>query len=302
MPSRRASWPARERDQRRLRRAEGRRARLHRDRAGEHAEDHRRAGRDELRRAGARQHLGQHLRQRAGHRHRAHGAGQDEGRHDAGLVVARIDLERAQHGAVPHHRRVGVDQAGDDGVLVQEVGAEQRSSPSRPCPRALRLGDRAHERLIGIADVAVDHVEMPLVHRQVDRLAHRAAGMVHRRRHVGELHEVAEILDGGVAAALVEVADEGRAVDRREHRVVAADRDVALGIARVLDVFARRGLLDDRARQAAREMDARALDIGAGLLPQLQASSSSRNSMPISSRIVSALFSMICSPSSLSTS
>ena len=55
-------------------------------------------------------------------------------------------------------------------------------------------------------------------------------GMVDRRRHVGELHEVAEILDGGVAAALVEVADEGRAVDRREHRVLAADRDVARGL------------------------------------------------------------------------
>src|SRR5438874_997744 len=82
--------------------------------------------------------------------------------------------------------------------------------------------------------VAVDHVEMPLVDRQVDRLAHRAAGMVDRRRHVGELHEVAEILDRGVAPPLVERADEGRAVDRGEHRGVAADRHVARRVAGML--------------------------------------------------------------------
>ena len=57
---------------------------------------------------------------------------------------------------------------------------------------------------------------------------------------VGELHEVAEILDARVAAALVEVADEGRAVGRREHRVLAADQHVAGGIARVLRELARR--------------------------------------------------------------
>jgi hypothetical protein len=57
--------------------------------------------------------------------------------------------------------------------------------------------------------VAVDHVEVPLVDRQVDRLADRAAGVMESGGHVGQLDEVAEILDARVAAALVEVADEG---------------------------------------------------------------------------------------------
>ena len=38
---------------------------------------------------------------------------------------------------------------------------------------ALGRGDRSHERLVGISDMAIDHVEMALVDRQVDRLAHR---------------------------------------------------------------------------------------------------------------------------------
>ena len=67
------------------------------------------------------------------------------------------------------------------------------------------------------------------------------------------------------------IADEGRAVDRREHRALAANGHVARGIAGMLDIFPRRALLDDRARQPAREMNAGAPHVGAGLLPQLQA-------------------------------
>ncbi len=79
-----------------------------------------------------------------------------------------------------------------------------------------------------------------------------------------------EVLDGRIAAAVVEIAHEGRAIDRREDRGVAADLHVALRVAGVLDVLLRGRLLDDRARETAREADAGALHIGAGLLPQLE--------------------------------
>ena len=118
--------------------------------------------------------------------------------------------------------------------------------------------------------MAIDHIEMALVHRQVDGLADGAAGMVDRRRHIGELHEIAEILDGGVTPPLVQRADEGRAIDRREDRVIAADDDIALGIAGMLDILPGRGLLDQGARQAAGKMHPRALYIRAGLAPHLQ--------------------------------
>src|ERR1043165_5658936 len=90
---------------------------------------------------------------------------------------------------------------------------------------------------------------MALGHRDIDRLAYRATRMVQRRRHISELHEVAEVLDRGIAPALIENADEGRAIDRHEDRVVAADRDRALGVARILHEFAWRRL-DERADQA----------------------------------------------------
>ena len=200
-------------------------------------------------------------------------------------------------------RRVGVDQAGET-VFLSTKSSPNRSLAIATVSRgALRLGDRAHEGLIREPDMAVDHVEMALVDRQVDRLAHRAAGMMDEGRHVGELHEIAEILDGGVAAALVEVADEGRAVDRREDRVVAADDDVALGVARMLDVSRGRGLR--RSACAAGRAGKRTrvpFTSQPAPLQSWSASGSSRNSMPISSRIVSALCSMSGRPSSLSIS
>ena len=91
-----------------------------------------------------------------------------------------------------------------------------------------------------------------------------------RRRHVRELDEVAEVLDRRVAAALVEVAHERRAVRRREHRVLAADGDAARRIARVLDEIARRARLDDAAAHAGRTAHALAVDVGAGGLPDGQ--------------------------------
>jgi hypothetical protein len=118
--------------------------------------------------------------------------------------------------------------------------------------------------------MAVDHVEMPLVDRQIDRLAHRAARMMERGRHIGELHEILEVGDGRIAAAAIEVAHEGRAIDRREDRGIAADLHVPLRVAGVLDVLLRGRFLHDRAGQAAREMDAGPLHIGAGVFPQFQ--------------------------------
>ena len=106
----------------------------------------------------------------------------------------------------------------------------------------------------------VHHLEVPLVDRQIDRLAHRAAGMVDIRAHVGELDEVLEVFERSVAAAFVEIVDERRTIIRREHHRIAADRDVALGIARVLHVLRRRGGAEAPG-QAARKAHPLALDV-----------------------------------------
>ena len=122
------------------------------------------------------------------------------------------------------------------------------------------LRHRAHERLVRVADVRVDHVEVPLVDRHVDRLADRAAGVVQPRRRVRELHEVAEVLDRPVPAAAVEVADERRAVGRREDRPVPAEDDVVRAVPGDLGELRRRRRLDERAAQAAREPHPLAVD------------------------------------------
>ena len=110
--------------------------------------------------------------------------------------------------------------------------------------------------------MGIDHLEMPLVDRQVDRLAERSAGMVDVGAEIGEPDEVLEVLERSVAAAPVEIVDEGRAVVRREHHRVAADDDVALRIARVLHVARGRGGAE-LSREAARKAHPLALDVAA---------------------------------------
>ena len=147
----------------------------------------------------------------------------------------------------------------------------------------------------------VDHLEMPLVDRQVDRLAHRAAGMVDIGAQIGELDEVLEVLERAVAAALVEVVDEGRAVIGREHHRVAADEHVALGIARVLHVLrGRRGA--ELPRQAARKAHPLALDVAAGGAKEFERARKIAELDADLLSSVSALRSMVASPSSLTSS
>ncbi len=256
-------------DLRRLGRAEGRRPRIHVDRGDEGAEDHRRARADQLRIGDPGQHLGQHLGQRAGDRDRRHGAADDEGRDDRRLVGRGIDLERAHHGAVEGQRRVDVDEARHHRVRLEEVRAEQQPRHLDAVGGALGRGDAAHIGLVAEGHVRQQHVEMALVDRHVGRLADRAAGMVQPFRFLAELHQVAEILDRGVAPPALEVAHEGRAVDRGEDQVAAADLDIAGRVARGLGELARRRRAE-AAGEALRHAHALALHVGPGLPPALE--------------------------------
>ena len=95
------------------------------------------------------------------------------------------------------------------------------------------------------------------------------AGVVHGRRHVGELDEVAEVPDRGIAPPAVEVPHEGRAIDRGEDRGIAADLDAAFRVAGVLGEARRRGP-DQGAAEAPGEADPFAGHVGAGLPPHRQ--------------------------------
>ena len=256
-------------DQRGFRRAESRCARLHGDRCGEGAEEHRRARPNQLGERCARQHFRQDLRQRTGHRNRAHCTGQNEGRDDAGLIVAGIDLGRAQHGFIENHRRVGVDQIDDNAILVDEIGTEQDPAHVDCVLRPLGCGDRPHEGLVRQAHMGMHHVEVALVDRDVHRLADRAARVVHGRREIGHFDEILEVLNGRVAPLALPVADEGRPVDRSKDRRLAADLHGTLGIARVLGEDGRCGL-QQRPAKPLGKMHPLTADIGTGVAPQLQ--------------------------------
>ena len=75
--------------------------------------------------------------------------------------------------------------------------------------------------------------------------------------------------DVAVAPLVVEVADEGRAIGRREDGVAAADDDVAFRVAGMLGVARRRQrqLLE---QQLARDAHPLVADVGASLAPQRQ--------------------------------
>ena len=153
---------------------------------------------------------------------------------------------------------------------LEEVVAEHDPRHLDRVLRALRMRDRAHERLVRVPHVRVDHVEVPLVHRHVHRLADRAARVVQPRRRVRELHEVAEVLDRPVAAPAVEVAHERRPVRRGEDRALPAEDDVVRPVPRHLRELARSGRPDERAAQPAREPHALALHVRARLQEELE--------------------------------
>ena len=266
--------PARERghdveDECRLGRAEGRRAGLHRHRARERSEHDRGSRPDELDVRHPRERLGERLRARSRNGRGAHRAGEDERGHHHRLIRLGVRARGAEHRRVPDERRVGVDEAEDHRVLLDEVLAEDDPCHVDRVARALRVRDRAHERLVREPQVRLDHVVVTLVHREVDRFADRSAGVVEPGRDVRELHEVPEVLDRPVASSVVEVAHERRPVRGREDRVLPTEDDAALGVSRDLRELARRRRLHELTAHATREAHALAVDLGTCVAEEL---------------------------------
>ena len=71
---------------------------------------------------------GHRLRQNLGagsnHRYWRHCAGQNEWRDHCGLVILGIDTRGPEHRRIEGQRRVGINQAGDNAVLIYEVATK----------------------------------------------------------------------------------------------------------------------------------------------------------------------------------
>ena len=113
------------------------------------------------------------------------------------------------------------------------------------------------------------HVQMALVHRNIGRLADRAARMVQPFRHIAQLHEILEIVQRRIAPPAGLIAHKGRAVNRGQHQIAATNVHIARRVAGMLGKL-RRGGCTKLARKPARNMHPLALDGRARRPPKLQ--------------------------------
>ena len=179
---------------------------LHRHRRSERAKNHRRTGPNQLGKGHANKCLSQGLRSHTSGGYWRHRAGEDERREDARLIVPRVHLGRAEHCFVPNQWRRRVDEAGHHRAVGQ-IAAERNASKIDAVLSATCSGNRTHERLVAVLDVRIHHVEMALVHGDVDGLAHRATRVMDVGRRVRQFYEVLEVGERGVPAAIVEIAN-----------------------------------------------------------------------------------------------
>ena len=186
------------------------------------------------------------------------------------MIVAGIDLEGAQHGAVKDQGRVDVDQAGQDAILVDEFLTEHQLGHVHRVLGPTVVGDRTHQRFVTVFKVAVHHVVVALVDRQVNGLADGASRVVQPGRHVRQLDEIPEVLNGRIASALVQIVDKGRAVGGHQHGILAADHHTALRVSGVLGVAGGCAGLDDRSTEPGGEAHPGAVDLGPGVPEQVQ--------------------------------
>ena len=94
--------------------------------------------------------------------------------------------------------------------------------------------------------------------------------MVQRVRHVGELDEVAEVLDARVATPFIEVAHERRTVRGHEDRRIATDTHITSGVAGHLRELAWRVFANELSAHATRHAHAFTIDVRSGLAPDLE--------------------------------
>ena len=231
----------------RLRRAERRRARLHVGVTQKRSEHDGAAGADQLRQRDAGERLGDLLDERRRQRHRRHRAHQQERSDDHGLVGFHVLEHRREHAVVVAERRVHVDEADRDRRALDRLAAAEQDLAHPDRVGGIRAArHRSHVGLVGQGLKREHHVEVARVQRPVLGLADRAAGRVELGEGLGEADEVLEVGHLRVAAD-VALADEGAAVDRREHHVVPADVRGVGGIAGLELELARRlgDLLED---------------------------------------------------------
>ena len=104
---------------------------------------------------------------------------------------------------------------------------------------------RPHEGLVAISEVGVDHIQVTVSHGDIDGLADCPPGTVQCGAHIGELHEIAEVFEGGVTATRFEIVNKGGSVRGNENTGVTSDLEIPARIARMMGKASGRGRRHD---------------------------------------------------------
>jgi hypothetical protein len=128
--------------------------------------------------------------------------------------VRREDAQGAEHAAIERQRRIRVDVAEHDDVLVREVGPEQELRHAHGVGRMTGRFRRRLATLVAVAEKRILDIEVTLAFRDVHGLDHAAARKMDRGGHVRELDEIVQVLERAVPAATIAVVDERRSPDR----------------------------------------------------------------------------------------
>jgi len=215
---------------------------------------------------------------------------------DGALICRRISPNAARSYPVQHQGRGGVEIAHNHAVLVSKSLAKQDAGHFDTVFRPLRCSDRAQKGAVRIFDMGINHIKVALVDGHVGWLANGAARVVQPRAGLRQFHKITKILNGAIAAALVDIHHKGGAVGGGKHHRIAADLNGVFGVAGMLDK-AGGGGFEQIANHAVRAFDIPAIcrevsDLRARRTKSATAAGSSRNSMPISAMIRSAVVSI----------
>ena len=154
-------------------------------------------------------------------------------------------------------------------MLPHELLPEQHPGHVHAILGTRLLGNGAEERLVAVAHMQIQHVQMALGYRHVTGFTDHQPRVMYGGQTAGDLDQVLQILQRSVTPAALEIPDERRAVYACEDLIVTADLDAFLRVARDLRELRRNGSAQLPCHTPL-EPDTGSLHVGAGRLPYPQ--------------------------------
>ena len=111
----------------------------------------------------------------------------------------------------------------------------------------------------------MNHIQMPVCHGDVHRLANGASRRMHGGAQVREFYKIAKILEGSIATTSFEIVHEGSPIARSKHSGVPTDLKISGGVPGMLGKDRRRRFGDQLPAKASWKVDPLAVHLRPGL-------------------------------------